>query len=262
MAYLIYDGSFEGFLSVVFQCYQQKITPTDICKEADFQEILFAEKQRISTNENQAERVWKGLQKKLHIRNRELPYRAFLSEQSGIEMMLYRFIRRLFDNEFCIETDYGDSDVLRLKKIERQVLQETARLLEFVRFQETKDGIYFAPVEPAFDVLPFVLHHFKNRFADQQWLIYDLKRDYGFYYDLKSTREVVLSEKTFSAWDGKVNTNLLQEDEVNYQQLWRNYFDSINIKERKTLKVQRQHMPRRYWKFLPEKSSKWAAHLP
>lgn len=256
MTYLIYDGSFEGFLSVIFQCYQQNINPSNICKEEAFQEILFAEKQFISADEKQAERVWKGLQKKLHRRNKDLPYRTFLSEQPGIEMTLYRFIRRLFDSNFSIETDYGDADVLQLKKIERQVLQETARLLEFVRFQETKDGIYFAPVEPAFDVLPFVLHHFKNRFADQHWIIYDIKRNYGFYYDLKTTQEIVLSEQNFSAWDGKVDANLLQENEVSYQRLWKNYFDSINIKERKNPKLQRQHMPQRYWKFLPEKSLK------
>ena len=194
------------------------------------------------------------MQRKLHQRNRDLPFVAFLSEQAGIEMMLYRFIRRLFDTKFSIETDYGDPDVLQLKKIERQVLKEASRLLQFVRFQETKDGVYFAPVEPEFDILPFGIRHFKNRFADQQWLIYDLKRDYGFFYDLKTVQEIVLSEKTFSEFDGKVARNLLQEDEVGYQTLWKSYFESINIKERKNAKLQRQHMPKRYWKFLPEKS--------
>ncbi len=252
--HLIYDGSFEGFLSVVFQCYQQKLSPTNICKESDFQEVLFAQKQTIACAPQQAQRVWKALQKKLHRRNQELPLLAFLSEHPGIEMILYRFIRRVFDTNFSIETDYGDSDILQLKKLERKVLKETARLLQFVRFQETRDGIYFAPIEPEFDVLPFTLHHFKNRFADQQWLIYDLRRDYGFHYNLKTVEEITLSEKTFSTIDGKVNSNLLEEEEVHYQKLWKNYFDSINIKERKNLKVQRQHMPQRYWKFLPEKS--------
>jgi probable DNA metabolism protein len=254
--YLIYDGSFEGFLSVVFESYQHKITPTDICKEADFQEVLFTEKQTIKTCEGRAARVWNALQKKLHSRNKQLPFLVFLSGQAGIEMKLYRFIRRLFDNHFSIETDYGDSDVLQLKKIERQVLKETSRLLQFVRFQRTKDGIYFSPVEPEYDVLPFTIGHFKSRFADQPWLIYDLKRDYGFFYDLKTVQEVVLSEKSFSEMNGKIAENLLQESETDYQVLWKNYFDSINIAERKNPKVQRQHMPQRYWKFLPEKAER------
>ena len=29
------------------------------------------------------------------------------------------------------------------------------------------------------------LTHLKDRFADQCWLLYDLKREYGYYYDRK-----------------------------------------------------------------------------
>ena len=254
MAYLIYDGTFEGFLTVVFECYRQKISPQGIHKDQHFQHILFAEKQTIPTNEGHAHRVWTAMQKKLHSRNKNLPYLAFLSEEEGIEMKLYYFLKRLFDEQKRIETDYGDEQVLKLKKIERQVLKESSRLLQFIRFQKTKASIYFAPTEPQYDVLPLTIKHFKNRFADQKWLIYDLKRDYGFFYDLKVVEQVKFTEKNFSHADGQIAGNLLEEGEVAYQSLWKNYFESINIKERKNLKLQRQHMPQRYWKFLPEKS--------
>ncbi len=254
MAFLIYDGSFEGFLTVVFECYSQKIIPTDICKESNYQENLFEENQTITTNEEKSSRVWKALYKKLHAKNKDLPYTVFLSNEAGIEMKLYRFIRRIFDSHRSIETDFGDQDVLQLKKIKRQVMREAMRMMQFIRFQQTKDNIYFAAIEPEYDVLPLVLNHFKNRFADQHWLIYDLLRDYGFYYNLHNTQEVTLTEKTFSETNGKVNENILEEKEETYQILWKSYFDHINIKERKNLKLQRQHMPKRFWKFLPEKS--------
>lgn len=254
MAFLLYDGSFEGFLTVVFECYAQQIIPTEICKETSFQENLFIDKMRIPGDEQKARRVWKALQSKLHKRNKYLLLHAFLSENQGIEMKLYRFIRRLFDTQRSIETDFGDPDVLELKKIERQVLRETMRILQFVRFQQTKDGLYFAPIEPEYDVLPFTIDHFKHRFADQQWLIYDLRRDYGIFYNLRETREIVLSEKTFSETNGKIRANLLEEQEITYQVLWKAYFDHIHIEERKNSKLQAQHMPRRYWKFLPEKT--------
>ena len=120
--------------------------------------------------------------------------------------------------------------------------------------QQTIDDIYFAPIEPQFDVLPYTLKHFKNRFADQKWLIYDVKRDYGFFYDLDQVTEMTLNEKNFSIHDGKLADNLTQEDEATYQSLWKSYFKHINIEERKNLKLQRQHMPHRYWKFLTEKN--------
>ena len=253
MSFLIYDGSFEGFLTVIFECYSQKIIPLDICKETAFQENLFVEKMTIACDEQKAGRVWKALKNKLHQRNENLPFLAFLSETQGIEMKLYRFIHRTFDSSRSIETDFGDQDVLELKKIERKVMQEAMRMLQFVRFQQTRDDLYFAPIEPEYDVLPLTLQHFKDRFADQHWLIYDTKRDYGFFYDRQKTQEVVLKEKNFSNTDGKVFGNLLNEREEKYQVLWKSYFDNINIKERQNLRLQRQHMPKRFWKFLPEK---------
>ena len=254
MPYLIYDNSFEGFLTTVFECYAQKIFPVDICAKRNFQEVIFAEKMTIVSDEKKADRVWNALRKKLHTRNKELPFFAFLSEEDGIEMKLFRFIKRVFGSDHSIETDYGDRDVLDLKKIEKKVMREAMRMLQFVRFQKTKDGMYFSPIEPRYNVLPFTIRHFKDRFADQPWLIYDIKRDYGVYYNLKTTEEVVLTEKGFRGENGKLDTPILEESETSYQLLWKDYFDAITIKERKNLKLQRQHMPQRFWKFLPEKA--------
>ncbi len=55
----------------------------------------------------------------------------------------------------------------------------------FVRFQLIKDGLYYATVQPDYNVLPLILKHFKDRYADQRWLIYDTLRKYGILYDLE-----------------------------------------------------------------------------
>lgn len=254
MAIILYDGTFAGFLTVVFECYAQKLEPTNICKEDAFQESLFTERVTIVTDTVKSQRVWDGLQKKLHPRNRELPVLTFLSEEDGIEMSLYRFMKRVFKSQQRIDTDYADPDVLALKKIERVVLKESMRILQFVRFQQTQDDIYFAAIEPQFDVLPYTIMHFRERFADQKWLIYDVKRDYGFFYNLEHVSEITMNEKTFSIYDGKLAENVAKESEAMYQSLWKNYFKHINIEERKNSKLQKQHMPRRYWKFLTEKN--------
>jgi probable DNA metabolism protein len=41
--------------------------------------------------------------------------------------------------------------------------------------------------------------------------------------------------------------------EKNYQNLWRKYFEHVNIKERKNMKLHIQHVPKRYWSLLTEK---------
>lgn len=255
MIIYIYDNTFEGFLTCVFECYNRKDFPVDICQREGETKHLFAEQIEIVSDAKKAERVWNGMQKKLTGKNKQLPFYAFLSGEPGIEMKIYRFARRLFSEHFNIETDFGDSDVLYLTQTATKVKKEAMRMLQFVRFQRTKDNLWFCGIEPRYDVIPMVVNHFKNRFADQKWLLYDLKRNYGVLYDRNKLEEVVLSNQTFNQYSGEVQQNLLEEGEEFYQKLWKSYFNHINIKERKNLKLQRQHMPRRFWKYLPEKQN-------
>lgn len=248
-----YDTTFEGFLTCIFECYNRKEFPVDICSRASGQKNMFAQKIDITTNSKKAERVWKGIQDKLSKKNKQLPFYAFLSEEEGIEMKIYRFLRRLFSEQLSIETDLGDKDVLYLTQVSQKVKKEAMHILQFVRFQRTKDNMYFCGIEPRYDVIPLVTNHFKKRFADQKWMLYDLKRNYGVLYENEKIEEVVISNQQFNLLNGQVNENIIEEGEDFYQKLWKSYFTHINIKERKNLRLQRQHMPRRFWKYLPEK---------
>ena len=42
--------------------------------------------------------------------------------------------------------------------------------------------------------------------------------------------------------EGKLDENLMAEDEKLYQELWKGYFKSMTIKERIKLKLQKQHL--------------------
>jgi probable DNA metabolism protein len=45
----------------------------------------------------------------------------------------------------------------------------------FVRFKKCQDGLFLSLVQPDFNVLPLIERHFRNRYQDQRWLIYDEK---------------------------------------------------------------------------------------
>lgn len=253
MTIFTYDGTFEGFLTCIFDCYNRKSFPVDICSREGEQKNMFSNKQDIQSDPVKAERVWRGILKKLTDRNKQIVFYSFLSEEQGIEMKIYRFVRRLFSSAFNIETDYGDSDVLYLMQTAQKVKKEAMRMLQFVRFQHTSEGLYFCGIEPRYDVIPMVINHFQKRFADQSWLLYDVKRNYGILYGKDKVDEVVLTDKKFNSLNGKANPSLLDESEDFYRKLWQSYFTHINIEERKNLRLQLQHMPRRFWKYLPEK---------
>jgi probable DNA metabolism protein len=250
---LVYDGTFEGYLSVVFEVYNRKLEPTNIASDKNLQETMFVEKEFIHTNPAHCDRIWKGIQSKLSTEMNQLPFSAWLSGEPGIEIALLQFIRMSFASPVSIEGNFGDPDVLTVRKAARRVMKEAMHMLQFIRFQRTLDDIYFAVISPDYDVMPMTLKHLKARFTDQQWLVYDLKRDYGFFYNKETVEEIALNEKSFSTVNGEVPLNLLQEDEAFYQTAWKGYCKNITIRERLNLKLQKQHMPKRYWKFLPEK---------
>ena len=247
-----YDSTFEGFLTCVFECYRLKTFPDEIRSRVGEQTQFFEDRIDVQTDSEKSSRVWKSIQNKLSTNNKQLPFYAFLSEEQGVEMNIFRFLHRLFNGQTNIETDFGDPDVLCLTQMSQKVKREAMRMMQFVRFQHTKDGVYFCAIEPRYNVIPLVVGHFKSRFANQKWLLYDLKRNYGIVHENNEIEEVEFSQREFNSITGQVSDNILQEGEEFYQTIWKSYFKHINIKERKNLKLQRRNMPQRFWKHLPE----------
>ena len=112
--------------------------------------------------------------------------------------------------------------------------------------------MFYCGIDPDFNVIPLIMKHFKDRYADQKWLIYDLKRHYGIFYDLENVEEVYLTEEDQQRLNG-LSKELVAEKEGMYADLWVNYFKSTNIVARKNMKLHTRHVPKRYWKYLTEK---------
>jgi probable DNA metabolism protein len=251
MTTLFYDGSFEGLLTVVFEIYDRKLTLIKLQKDEIYESALFENTLKIHTNDGYATRVLKGLRQKLTPNGVQRLYIAHMAEIPGDENNLIGYIRYVFDSGQNIEDDYGNRFVMRVSEIVRMVRREKHRMEAFVRFQKLKDGIYYASVEPDLNVLPLLIRHFKSRYADQKWIIYDLKRNYGIYYDMHDTEFISLDFSAITQPGDIVAA--YTEDESIYQHLWKNYFHSVNIPARKNTKLHVRHMPKRYWKHLTEK---------
>ena len=207
----------------------------------------------ICTDDAKVDRVWKGLQKRLSAMALSVITVTWLSELPETDMLLFRYIRKAIDAPRTVELNFGDPDVLEVSKVWKKVTNERLRVIQFLRFQKAVDGTFFAAVKPVYNVLPLTLAHLKDRFADQRWLLYDLKREYGYYYDLKEATEVRFEEKDAHLLSGLLGEELMDADEKLFQQMWKTYFKSIAIKERLNPKLHRQHMPARFWKYMPEK---------
>lgn len=251
MTILTYDTTFAGFLTAVFEVYERKLTMVKLCREPP-QPDAFATLLDVQTDVLKARRVWNGLGKKLPAEGREKLWHVWLSGLPDADAHLLEMIRRTFAREGAGE-DFGNPSVLFVAQTARRVWREKHRMEAFVRFQQIEDGLFYAGIEPDFNVLPLIATHFKSRYADQAWLIYDIKRKYGISYSPQSDRvEEVIPEFTEgrSALDAQKH---FSENELLYQALWQDYFKHTGIPARKNLELHLRHIPRRYWKHLTEK---------
>ncbi len=250
---LLYDGTFDGFLCCVFMAYEQKISDPIIRKESQTNNQLFTVTEQVITQKDKAQRVWAGFKKKTSLNEQRDFFKAFLSEIKGVENTLLSYMRSAFAKEVNKNIDFSNKDILKISQVARMVGREKHRMEAFVRFQLTKDGLYVATVSPDFNVLPLIIHHFEDRYADQKWLIFDTTRKYGIYYDLNFVEIITFEDLT------GISTKILKDNysdqEIDFQKLWNTYYKNVNIKSRKNTKLHLQHLPKRYWKYLIEKNT-------
>lgn len=252
--YLIYDGSFAGFLTSIFESYERKLEDFTITTIKRYQPALNSSCVDILTDQTKSKRVWTGLKNKLSVMKRNEFYKTFLSELPETERLLSDFTRYVFASDHNVEEDVGHPSVIAISKTAHQVHREKHRMEAFIRFQRTKDDLYYASISPDYNVLPLIVSHFKERYADQHWLIYDSRRKYGFHYDCSNSN---LTEVQVELYSGTSHAflpeNICHEEEASYQKLWKDYFYSVNIGARKNTKLHVRHVPTRYWRYLTEK---------
>lgn len=264
MASYVFDGTMTGLLCCVYRAFQFKEFDVRVYSQSKDQEQhwvqsgLFDEFVHVEPNEEQAQRVWQGLKKKVSENGIRNFYYAFLSEQQRAFQHLFNFSVYVFQSSKAVDRDYGHVDVLALSQWAKQVGREKHRMEAFVRFKKCQDGLFLSLVRPDFNVLPLIERHFKRRYQDQKWLIYDEARNYGIYYDLSGIHQVNMNaldiDENLQIGSSQSFSVELDDEEVLYDQLWKDYFNSVNIKARKNVKLHVQYVPKRYWRYMNEKT--------
>ncbi|MDR2953292.1 MAG: TIGR03915 family putative DNA repair protein [Treponema sp.] len=169
---------------------------------------------------------------------------AWMSELP-LEAQMLKFGRKVVSSADRKEaeraaTDRGDADALAVLTASARVRHEIHRMFGLLRFFPGPKDAYTAFCSPDYFVLPALGGHFTARFGKTPWNIIDAKR--GLCLSRLPGEQAVMRD-----YDGVFSGN---DDE--WVALWRRYHGTINNECRKNLGLQRQFMPKRYWKFLPE----------
>lgn len=188
------------------------------------------------------------LKGKLSLKIIKTVYYVFLSEDKNKEMLIYSFVKSTLK--------YGDEVFYRRNiptinetlSLAQSVSREAHKLKGFLRFQKTDNNFYYAEMESKYNIISILIRHFKNR-LNEAFVIKDNKRKIYGIYDLNKV--IYLKEKDI------INFNLdLTKENTYYEDLWKTFFNTIAIKERKNLKTQMNFMPKKYWKYIIEMSDK------
>ena len=241
----LYDGSWVGFLSVVFETYRRGETPARIEIEKTEQAGLFGSTFEVGTEHECADRVLRALGSRLGDDAVRRLYRVFLSEQSDVELTLLRLIQASVERGRDVLEDYRFGPAWRVERLAQQVGREVHRMHAFVRFERRTGDRYVAEVAPDFNVLPLIGEHFVARYPAQRWAIADVRRGYALAYDPEA--------RTTSFVPAGAVLAPHTDDEAAFQELWRAYFHAVTIPERANPTLHLRHVPRRYWPYLTEK---------
>ncbi len=241
----IYDGTWDCFLTAVHHYYYDHDQVDNIESALSYTPNLIDEYRSISNDKAKAKTVEQAILHKISHESLDNIQKCFFSEFYGREMWILKYIKLGFKIGPKIDYLLGDQTVLNVLTPARRVGIECHRLLGLLRFELLENNIYYAKIEPDHNIITYISPHFKERFADQNWIIHDTKRNLASLYN---TKRMLISYMDLSNIPG------LHSEEVRFQDLWKNYYKHIAIKERYNPKLQKGFIPKRYWKNLTEKN--------
>ena len=242
----IYDGSFDGLLSCIYKAFYSKEKPESIVSELELIENFLMEKEYIKADTEKSSRVYKAIEEKIGKNSLRKVFFTYLSNIEGREIIILRYLQLGFKMGKDVDLNLADRDVLAVDKIYRRVSKERHRLTGLLRFKRIREGILYAKVEPDHDVIGLLAPHFEKRLKNENFIIHDTKRSIAVFYNKE--------EWIIKGIESRDSFLVKEKEEGIYEDLWRVYFDSISIKRKTNPKLQRNNMPRRYWKNLTEKN--------
>ncbi len=213
------------------------------------QQALFCEYRTVAECEEKAFKLERMIKRYLGYDAYWNIYHALLCSDEGKGTAVFRTLqesRRVRDSHKIMD-HLGNPDVAKVFAMSRSVSNEAHMYEEFIRFRELKNGILFSEITPKSQVLTCIADHFSDRFPLENWMVYD------------KTHQTFLVHRAGESWGlvwgeslNEKTAREVSENEMEYERIWKGFFESISIKERENPKCQRNHLPLRYREGMPD----------
>lgn len=237
----------EGIFTGIYKAWEEGVNHTGVEVEGYQNMSLFVQYQKVVTDWELAQKVVRSVKEKISPLAYEQIYHATLCTDEDKAQKIYRYMRKGFRIGARILEALGDEDVLAVFEMDRQVSREAHVYLEIIRFEELQNHVLVARINPKCHVLPLIVEHFSDRLWQENWVILDTQRKISAVHMAKKgyffTRNI--NEETLK----KMKRSRTQQE---MEKLWKCFFHSIAIDERKNEALQKQMMPLRYRKYMNE----------
>ena len=237
----LYDGSFEGFLCCVFESFAQHELPFAVWTPERETATLYPVKE-IPTDHAKARRVFASFRAKLGEETESLVTRDFLSG-----WRIRSCAHPISASGLCAGAGYGQAagssgggSALPDEAEPGLGSGQVSRLCPFSGARWDAGCSH----PPKNYILPLLRGHFCARFPEENFLIYDAVHQAVLLYQNHKAQLMELAEPlTLPPPD---------EKEQQFQELWRQFYKTLEIKARHNEKGRMTHCPKRFWADMTE----------
>lgn len=244
------EDTFEAMMTCIYEAWDSRLGHQNIRLSCDPLEDpqLFCTYRHIQAQPEKARKVISAIQKKISVKAYMTIYQAAMSGHPQKLDAIYRFLLLGFSYPGKVMHMLQEPVVHTIFQLSRSVTGEVHHFREFLRFSKAENGnIYMAFMEPKNHILTLLAPHFEDRMPSESWMITDRSRsiaaihpaDTSFYLTSLSPEMMHTLEESFLSSDS-------------YTQLWKTFFHSVAIEQRKNPHCQNHMLPKRFRKHMTE----------
>lgn len=245
MTIFLCRNSLYGIMTAVYDAYASRLGYENVKlqMESEMDRELFSEYIEVEPDDEKAEKVLRTVRRELGLEAYECICQAAASWDNRKANAIFKTIvlglhlpkKQKIMN--CLTKDY----VCTVAELSKKTWNEAHRFMGFVRFTELAGGILYGDLKPENDILPLIAPHFANRYPEENWVLYDERREkfaihragkgWMIVEDMKIAEEV---------------RSQLSMDEDDYRAMWKAFTKSISIEARKNESLQKQLLPLKF----------------
>lgn len=241
--------TFEEMMTCIYDAWASRHGHRNIRLELEpvVQQELFCTYVHVGPDTVRAEKVIRSIKQKISVKAYRQVYMAAMSFERDRLDAIYRFLQLGFACGAKVTEMLQEASVIRVLELSRKAENEAHFFREFSRFTSVDRQVYVCHIEPKCNILAVSAEHFAQRMISEYWIMIDDNRRIAavhpknepFYMTLLSEKELEELQETERRHD-------------EYTDLWKEFFRSIAIEERRNPKCQRNLMPLWYRKHVTE----------